>query len=358
MADVYRLAREFRSRILAREKAAAREVIRAYGEAWRVVQAEADRYIQRLKDEAARLGVDLSEVARLNPSWPFRAGNLDAFAERIATELRAVAAGAGGAVRSGQLDAVGMALDHAERLAVAAIPPVREAADALRAAWTRPNLAAFNNLIGWLADGTPLRAVLERYGEGAGLAAREELLRGFILGEGPRAVGARLRRVTGGTLASALRVSRTEIIRAYRAAHAQSYQDNGRIVEGWVWHAALDGRSCIGCISRHGTRHPVEEVLQDHPNGRCAMVPATRPWRDLAVDLGVPDLARLPEPVPQIAPGAEWLAAQGEDVQRAVLGPRLALHRAGVPLEDMVAVRRHPVWGQAIGPRPVRELVS
>ena len=42
-----------------------------------------------------------------------------------------------------------------------------------------------------------------------------------------------------------------------------------------------DDRVCCSCLALHGTEFPLDETLDDHPNGRCAMIPVTPSWSDL-----------------------------------------------------------------------------
>ena len=112
-------------------------------------------------------------------------------------------------------------------------------------------------------------------------------------------------------------IARTEQLDAHRAAARATQQANRDILAGWEWVADLDQKTCRACIAMHGTRHPIDEDgPDDHPNGRCARVPITRPWSDLGIDL--PD---TPSPW-QPGDGPAWLEQQPDDTQRAILGDR------------------------------------
>lgn len=112
-------------------------------------------------------------------------------------------------------------------------------------------------------------------------------------------------------------IARTEQLDAHRAAAYATQQANRDILAGWEWVADLDQKTCRACIAMHGTRHPVDEPgPDDHPNGRCARVPITKPWSDLGIDL--PD---TPSPW-QPGDGPAWLETQSPDVQRHILGDR------------------------------------
>ena len=79
-----------------------------------------------------------------------------------------------------------------------------------------------------------------------------------------------------------------------------------------------------------GTVHRLNERLDDHPNGRCVMAPLPK---------GMPR--------PERQTGAEWFAAQSEDVQRQVLGrDGYEAYRNGeVTLGDFVGRKRSAEWG-------------
>ena len=70
----------------------------------------------------------------------------------------------------------------------------------------------------------------------------------------------------------------------------------------------------------HGTEHGVNEILDDHPNGRCAMVPRTKTWAEIGRMIGV-DLSDLPDANPRITPGVELFEKLAAEQQIKILGP-------------------------------------
>lgn len=364
MSDVGDLIARFRRAVLARESEASRQIAAAYGRAWQVVQAEMRRFYDLLDQEARRTGLTIAEVAQANPSWPFRAGNLRAVSERIALELRAVVMEAQLSVMEAQSAGVRLGLQHAEELIRQDIAAglrgqlSRETLAVLQGVWNQPNLGALQSLVGLLADGSPLDSIFREYGLSAAKRLAETLLRGFTLGVGPRQAAAWLQADLGGNLSRALTIARTEIIRAYRQAKTASFEANRDLVTGWVWICELGPDSCIGCIEQHGSVHPPDETLEDHPNGKCAQQPQTPTYADLAKRLGIPELAGIPEPVSPVQAGEQWFNRQPLSVQAGILNPKaLDLYRSGkVAFSDLVATRTDRVWGRAIGPAPLREL--
>ena len=136
-------------------------------------------------------------------------------------------------------------------------------------------------------------------------AVAERLTTALLTGQNPReaaravmATGAELTRSRADTIA------RTELLRAQREATRARLEDAPGIDE-WVWLSAADSRTCAVCWAMHGTRHPVTDTLDGHPNCRCTMVPA--------VPGGSAD---------KIPTGDELLAKLPDDEARKILGPK------------------------------------
>lgn len=104
-------------------------------------------------------------------------------------------------------------------------------------------------------------------------AVIRSIIDGMGLGRNPRKIAADIRKALGLSLQDALRTSRTVQMWAYREATRANFIANSDYITGWIWHAALDERTCLSCLNMHGTVHPLSEPLNDHYNGRCAMLP-------------------------------------------------------------------------------------
>lgn len=190
-------------------------------------------------------------------------------------------------------------------------------------------------------------------------AANEAMLRSLIRavpeGASPRTaarrmVGAVEGRFNGG-LARALTISRTEILDAYRRGASAQQRANRDILDGWVWTAQLDSRTCPSCVAEHGTLHDLDEFgPDDHQNGRCARTPHVRPWSELGFS--------IPEPPDLIGTGREWFDGQPESTQLAIMGDkRLEALRSGRLAWDDVSVRRRTAgWRDSMVPIPVGDL--
>jgi hypothetical protein len=105
----------------------------------------------------------------------------------------------------------------------------------------------------------------------------------------------------------------------------------------------------MACIALDGTLYELNEPLNEHPNGRCTMVPEVLDYADLGLD------------VPRQAPpedARDWLGRQNERVQRKILGDtRLKAWKQGeIQLNQLATVRTSKVWGDAAVIRPVKDL--
>jgi len=141
-------------------------------------------------------------------------------------------------------------------------------------------------------------------------------------------------------------------MRAFRAATLAVYRANAHIVKGWIWHAKLDERTCMACVAMHGTEHTLDETLDDHPNGRCVMVPITATMADLGID--------APDTGIQVDSGESWFAALSAEMQKAMMGPGLYdAWRRGLFTFDQLATRLwSDEWGAMIVQTPLYQLVG
>ncbi|RMG77089.1 MAG: hypothetical protein D6711_02350, partial [Chloroflexi bacterium] len=106
-------------------------------------------------------------------------------------------------------------------------------------------------------------------------------------------------------LYEAERFARSLQIYGSREGARAIYERNG--VEQWIWSANIGSRrTCMACIVKHGTVHPITEVLNDHFNGRCSAIPVVKN-------------AQLSY---QFEDGISWFMRQDEDTQRYFLGAR------------------------------------
>jgi hypothetical protein len=186
-------------------------------------------------------------------------------------------------------------------------------------------------------------------------AMNRELVRGVVLGTGPRQAGAQM--LTGlengfnGGLDRAVNVARTEIIGAYRETSMYAHQSNADVLRGWLWLCTLSPRTCSSCLAMNGREFPLSASgPDDHQQGRCTRMPLTRSWADLGID--------IPEPASTIPDARAWFAEQPAETQRQILGAgRLDLLKSSaISWDDIPQLRPNPNWRQSYAPRSLADL--
>lgn len=346
MALLQELAAQFRQSLLSQERASALRMLEAFTTIYGQLRSDLDVLLDAI-EQAREDGEDVS------PAWLYQEQRFRLLLEQTEREMQRFARQAQQEITRLQDVAVDQAIEQATQLIMAGFGPAPQAVVTQVSATllTRLNKGAVQELVGFLSDGSPLSTLLDRYGPASRQAVERALITGVGAGLSPRETARLFRKAVSTTLSDALRVSRTETMRAYRETNHRSYEANADIMEGWVWHANLgDPRTCLSCVAMHGTVHPLTERLDDHPNGRCAPVPRTKSWEALGFE-GIPDLR------PTIESGVDWFARQSAEYQRLAMGPaKYAAFREGqVTLQDFVGRHYSSRWGSH---RYERSLIS
>ncbi len=173
-------------------------------------------------------------------------------------------------------------------------------------------------------------------------------------GNNPRNVARTVRRYftqSRSPMADALRLTRTTQAYAARDATHESYSTAG--IDSWIWSSALDGRTCMMCISQHGQRYPMSEKLNEHHNGRCSAIPVTPTWERIGFSGGQE---------PAYETGADWFARQDEQTQRRIVGPTLldAINNNRVQFtpDVITGTYTNPIYGEMKRPRNISDIVN
>lgn len=342
--DVQRIADGFAAAVRARDDAAAARLVAAYSE----IRQRLDLRYRTLIAEIGRQrmsGAEVDALLKQQLSW---AAQLLAESDR---ELIQWAQQAAGAITVEQRAAVAAAERDQEKLARLSLQPAPQGASVR---FRRLPKEAINELVGTLADGSPLADLLDSYGKAMGQATRSALVRGLAEGLNPRDIAREMRAGMDGNAVRALTVARSETLRAYRESSRRWMAANDDVIGSWLWWSALDQRTCPVCFAMHGSKHSFAEPMGTHPNCRCTMIPVTKTWKEL----GFGDVPGDGELSPKL--GADEFAALPNQAQRAILGPsKYALYRRGkLELADLVEVVRHPRWGVSRRERSLRDILA
>lgn len=324
-ADVLATARRQRAALERADRAVLQRLVEAYGGMYRRLQDQIDALVA----EVAGSDLTRAEIEKL-PRY-------QALLKQMAAELRKFQALVAAQVGETSSAALERASADAQALVDAALPGVLTAWDALPT-------GAVEALLGFLDKDGPLYARLARLGPATAQRAADLMLDALATGRNPRAWAGQVRDALGLGLSDALRMTRTVQLYAYREATRANYEANPGIVSGWIWFAELDADTCLSCVAQHGSLHESSEVLNDHHNGRCAMLPlvigAERP-----VDEGA---------------GRAWFDNLSEADQRQMMGAaRFEAFQGGeFAFDALSGTRTDDVYGPMRVEATLRDLVA
>jgi hypothetical protein len=136
---------------------------------------------------------------------------------------------------------------------------------------------------------------------------------------------------------SAERLVRASVQAAANTGREAMYERNDDLIVSLAWHATLDTRTSIWCITRDGHHYSNDNEHKPKDGGppwlqgpgklhwgcRSTSIPVLKSWRDLGIDADeVPQTTRasMDGQVPAKQTFEEWLRKQSETRQDAVLG--------------------------------------
>lgn len=202
---------------------------------------------------------------------------------------------------------------------------------------------AVENMIGLAGDGSPLTTLLES-SFGAGVDGMfSELIKATAIGRNPRETAQiMVRDGFSQSLNRMLNIARTEQLRVYRESSRMAYQASG-VVGSYRRLATRDARTCVGCLMSDGQEYQLDQPLDEHPQGRCTLIPNVN---------GLPPV--------NWTKGPDWFLQQSPATQRSIMGPgKYDAWQAGqFNLDQLVSVRRNDTWGDSVQPTPLRDLVG
>lgn len=327
---IYQIALEFNREVKALTRKASSELVRAYGEIWKRMNAE----IIRLTKEY--------QAAQVKDAVAFLAerGRLRVLQAQVEAELRKFADKANDDIRAAQEDVIREAQKRAEE-SVQAL--AKRAGVGLY--WNKIDPRVLSQMVGVLQRGSPLDKLLRAYGDEAVENIGKKLLNGLAMGIGPREIARNIRVDMAMDLTRALRISRTEIIRAKRESSRLSYQENPKLIGGYIRMSSRSATTCAACWALDGKIYPLDTPLDDHPNGTCyevAYMPELDKFYDHD-DTGANAFDKLPE-----------------DVKQNILGPvKYEGWKQGLfSLGDMVTHTHSAEWGDMATEASLKSLVG
>lgn len=202
---------------------------------------------------------------------------------------------------------------------------------------------AIESILGFLSPDSPLWARIQELAPYTAQLVSDAIVEGVGLGHNPRKIAQEIESAFGQGLTNALRTVRTVQLYSYREASRASYVANGDVVTGWYWGAKLDRGTCISCISQHGKFFPLTERLNDHHNGRCAMIPGVKGF-----------------PPPLVETGEEWFNKQSAADQSYQMGKGMheAWQAGKVKFGAITGHYADDIYGEMKRVRPLKELVG
>lgn len=318
MPNVYDIAQQFRASLISRDQAAAKQLIKAYGQVWISLQKRLKLLTDKIEEARAS-----GEV--VNPAWLRQQERFIELLKQVNLEVGRFAEFAGRRITAAQRAEITRAIRDAETLAKTAI-----AKSGVSGTFNRLPVGAVEMLAGALSEGSPVMNRLRQLAPKARETVKDALMQAVAQGLNPRQTAKEMRNALGGNLTRALTIARTEQTRAYREASRTTYQQNSDVVSGWQWTASKSSRTCLNCLSRDGKIWPLEKPLPAHPNCRCVMVPVL-----------------IDHPLPKRQTGAQWFESQPAETKRAMMGNRaFELYRQGkIKLSDFEGEKETPEWG-------------
>lgn len=167
-------------------------------------------------------------------------------------------------------------------------------------------------------------------------AIRQGVVEGETVDQMTRRIrGTRANRYADGimqtTRANAETIARTSVMHVSNQAQMATYRDNSDLVGSVQFVATLDTRTCEECGPLDGKTWGLDEaglvVPPVHMNCRCLLIPVTKSWKELGInldDITPASRASMDGVVPASMTYNEWLKAQPSDRQNEALGPRRA----------------------------------
>ena len=229
-----------------------------------------------------------------------------------------------------------LALEHAtDAIRISLV----EATGEIGAVFNRVPVSAVEHLIGTTAGGPLADLIMDAYPDAADRVTRA-LIDGVAMGRPPGVVAKAIADGMAEGLVRATTIARTEMLRVYREASREQYEESGAVT-AYQRLASRQPVTCMACIALDGKIYPTDELMEVHPNDRCVMIPVVR---------GAPPIKR------ELA--GDWFDRQTDEVQREMMGPGVHdLYKEGkIELPDLAVESHHPIWGPSLNVQSLKNL--
>ena len=332
----------FRRRLLLLDGQTSAELVQAYGPIWQRIEGD----LISIAQEAVDKQLSFAQVQKLT--------RLQSLQRQLAGEMAEYAGIANGHISAAQRSALALAQEGTRGVVNAALPAGIDTnlLGQIGIQWNQFPAGAFESFVGIAGDGAPLSNLLAPLGAQAQAGIIQGLAEGIALGKNPRETARIIRNRFGMPLSQSLNISRTETLRAFRESTRAQYAANSDVVKGYRRLAKHDSDTCMACLARDGTFYRLDEPLNEHPSGRCALVPEVLNYADLGLD--------IPEDTRREETGKEWFNAQPTKTQRKMMGAAKfdAWQDAKFTLDDIPKVTTDRTWGDSATPKSLKELVG
>lgn len=322
-----------RKRIISGEKKTFRQMASAY----ELISEELNDSINQLQRKIERAK---AKGETINRNWLNRQKRLEVLLEQSQDQIERFGNTASRIISTEQSNSIRLGIEYAqESLRLRADTVIRDAG------FFNPKIStqAVENAVGFMGNGTPLKKYFaEQLAPAVAKRIKQEVIKGVALRKNFNSIAKNLRDAGGITRQRALTTARTEVLRVYRETTRQIYEENSDIVTEWEWAAAKSARTCVLCLAMDGKRFPVSELMPNHVNDRCVMLPVTR----------------LSRPRKNI--GSNWFEKQDDKTKRKILGKEgFTAYRSGdVALDDFVAFKQHKLFGKSVARKPLAQVLS
>lgn len=192
---------------------------------------------------------------------------------------------------------------------------------------------------------------MEAWGEGYAELTKELLLSAINKGTGPNQIASTMRQHAENIpLSAAENLTRTLQLTSYREASLTMEAINDDFIIGKIRIANLDNKTCLTCISLHGTKLQPGERVDDHYRGRCTefyQVPGGPEFPSVMQSDSLPGDRNF---VP-FEKGEDWFAnlppeRQAQQASFLNTPAKFNAYNDGVPLSDFVGVHTDDVFGR------------